>query len=302
MSGVVFLDLSKAFDLINHDILLQKLSYYILNENILQLIRSFLTNRTQQVISNGILSEPSLIKIGVPQSSTLGPQLFSVFINDMPLAITSPKVETDLFADDATLHTADKDITAISSELQRALYEVTEWCLVNDMVINPNKTESMVITTRQKHQLKPLLLNITVEGIPVQQVTKHRLLGVTVDNCLSWQNHIEVTCKVLSRHLYVLSQLRHITDEYTRKIFYEAHIKSHIDYASTLWDGCSENLFKKLCSLYRRSAKLINPDPSLTTDQKLTSLEMLPLKEHLSLNRGIFMYKFFLGITSFVPE
>lgn len=295
MSGIVFLDLSKAFDLINHDILLQKLSYYILNENVLQLIRSFLTNRTQQVISNGILSEPSLIKIGVPQGSTLGPLLFSVFINDMPLAISSPKVETDLFADDATLHTADKDITAISSELQRALYEVSEWCSVNDMVINPNKTESMVITTRQKHQLKPLLLNITVDGIPVQQVTKHRLLGVTVDNCLSWQNHIEVTCKILSRHLYVLSQLRHITDEYTRKIFYEAHIKSHIDYASTLWDGCCDNLFKKLRSLYRRSAKLINPDPSLTTDQKLTSLEMLPLKEHLSLNKSIFMYKFFSG-------
>ena len=104
-----------------------------------------------------------------------------------------------------------------------------------------------------------------------------------------------MTCKILSRHLYVLSQLRHITDEYTRKIFYEAHIKSHIDYASTLWDGCCDNLFKKLRSLYRRSAKLINPDPSLTTDQKLTSLEMLPLKEHLSLNKSIFMYKFFSG-------
>ena len=295
MTGIVFLDLSKAFDLINHEILLQKLRYYISNENIIQLIRSFLTNRTQQVISNGIMSEPSFIKIGVPQGSTLGPLLFSVFINDLPLAITSENVETDLFADDATLHTADKDIAAISSELQLALCEVSKWCLINDMVINPNKTESMVITTRQKHQLKPLLLNITVEGIPVQQVTKHRLLGITVDNCLSWQNHIEVTCKMLARHLYVLSQLKHITDEYTRKVFYEAHIKSHIDYASTLWDGCSENLFKKLCSLYRRSAKLINSDQLLTTDQKLRSLEMLPLKEHLLFNKSIFMYKYFSG-------
>ena len=67
-----------------------------------------------------------------------------MFINDLPLAITSENVETDLFADDATLHTADKDIAAISSELQLALCEVSKWCLINDMVINPNKTESMV--------------------------------------------------------------------------------------------------------------------------------------------------------------
>ena len=295
LSGIVFLDLSKAFDLINHDILLQKLRCYIFDENTIQLIRSFLTNRTQQVLSNGLLSTTSFIKLGVPQGSTLGPLLFSLFINDLPLAITSEKVETDLFADDATLHAADKDITTISSELQLALGEVSKWCLVNDMVINPSKTESMVITTRQKHQLEPLLLDITVDCIPVQQVNHHKLLGVTVDNCLSWQNHVEVTSKHLSRHLYVLSQLKHITDEFTRKMFYEAHIKSHIDYASTLWDGCSENLFKKLCSLHRRSAKLINPDPLLTTDQKLRSLDMLPLKEHLLLNKSIFMYKYFSG-------
>ena len=121
MTGIVFLDLRKVFDLINHQILLRKLRYYILNENIIQLIRSFLTNRTQQVISNGIMSEPSFTQIGVPQGSTLGPLLFSVFINDLPLAITSKKVETDLFVDDATIHAADKDIAAISSELQLAL-------------------------------------------------------------------------------------------------------------------------------------------------------------------------------------
>ena len=77
------------------------------------------------------------------------------------------------------------------------------------------------------------------------------------------------------------------------------NIKSHIDYASTLWDECSENLFKKLCSLYRRSAKLINPDPTLTTEEKLCSLDMLPLKQHLQLNKSIFMYKYFSG---FLPE
>ena len=295
LSGVVFLDLRKAFDLINHDILLQKLKHYILNQDTVNLIRSYLTNRTQQVLSNGLLSNSSVIKLGVPQGSILGPILFSVFINDLPLAITSDKVATDLFADDATIHATDKDINNVNAELQIALGEVSSWCSLNDMVINPSKTEAMVITTRQKHQLRPLLLNITVNDIPVKEVNKHRLLGVVIDKSLSWQNHIEMTCKTLSRHLYVLSQLKHITDENTRRIFYEAHIKSHIDYASTLWDGLSDNIFKKLSSLYRRAAKLINPDITLNTDQKLKSLDMLPLKDHLLFNKSTFMYKFYSG-------
>ena len=248
------------------------------------------------MLSNGLLSSSSVNKLGVPQGSILGPLLFSVFINDLPLAITSDKVVADLFADDATIHAADKNINTINTELQIALGEVSSWCSLNDMVINPSKTEAMVIATRQKHQKEPLLLNITVDDIPVTQVNKHRLLGVVLDKSLSWQNHIEMTCKTLSRHLYVLSQLKNITDENTRKIFYEAHIKSHIDYASTLWDGLSDNIFKKLSSLHRRSAKLINQDPSLTTDQKLKSLKMLPLKEHLSFNKSTFMYKFFSGL------
>ena len=296
LTGIVFLDFSKAFDLINHNILLQKLRHYILNENVIQLIQSFLTNRTQQVLSNGTLSISSAVKLGVPQGSILGPLLFSIFINDLPLAITSGKVETDLFADDGTLHVADKEIKVINSELQHSLEEISEWCTLNDMVLNPNKTESMIISTRQKNQLEPLLLNIVVNGISVKQVNKHKLLGVIVDNGLSWQYHIDMTCKTLSRHLYLLSQLKYITDEYTRKIFYEAHIKSHIDYASTLWDGCSENILKKLVSLYRRSAKLIKTDQFLTTDQKLISLNMLPLQEHLIFNKSIFMYKYFSGL------
>ena len=295
LTGVVYLDLSKAFDLINHEILLKKLRHYILNENVIQLIRSFLSNRTQQVSCNGTISNSSVSKLGVPQGSTLGPLLFSVFINDLPMSITSSKVETDLFADDSTIHVADKNINIINSELQLALNEVTEWCSLNDMVMNPSKTESMIITTRQKRQLDQLLLKLSVNDVPVTQVDKHRLLGVTVDTTLSWQNHIEMTCKTLSRYLYALSRLKHITNENTRKIFYEAHIRSRIDYASTIWDGCSENLFKKLNSLYRRSAKLIKQDSTLTTDQKLISLNMLPLKQHLLLNKSIFMYKFFSG-------
>ena len=105
------------------------------------------------------------------------------------------------------------------------------------MVINPIKTKSMTIATRQKYQLSPLPLDLVLNGTKIDQVSEHRLLDITID-----------------------------TD--TRKLFFNAHIKPHTDYASVVWDGYSDVLKKRLNSLHKRAVKLILPDTTLTTDQK----------------------------------
>ena len=139
----------------------------------------------------------------------------------------------------------------------------------------------MVIATRQKLQLAPLNLNLSIQNDPVNQVTEHRLLGVTIDNQLKWQAHINKVCKTVSRNLYLLSKLKQFVDSDARLLFYNAHIRSHIDYASTTWDGSSDVHMKRLNSLNRRAAKYILPDPSLNTDQKLEQLEILPLSKQI---------------------
>ena len=160
------------------------------------------------------------------------------------------------------------------------------------MVINPIKTKSMTITTKQKHQLSPLLLNLVLHGAKIyqvsehcllgitidnklfwdshtnnacktvsrrffllsklryisldlvlngaktDQVSEHRLLGITIDSKLRWDSHINNVCKTVSRRVFILSKLRYIVDIDTRKLFFNAHIKLHIDYASVLWNGC----------------------------------------------------------------
>ena len=147
----------------------------------------------------------------------------------------------------------------------------------------------MPLTTRQKHQLRPLHLNLSLKDSHIEQVHEHRHLGVITDDEFSWRSHI--TCKTVSKNIYLLSQLRHFEDTPKRKPFYHAHISSHLTYASTVWDGYSDILFNKLNYLHRRAAKLMISDFSLSTDTKLRYLGKLPLKEKLMFNKEVLVFK-----------
>lgn len=292
ITGSLFLDLRKAFDLVNHDILLKKLDLYFCNTDSVSFIKSYLSDRTQSVLLNGRYSSEGAVQHGVPQGSILGPLLFSLYINDLPLHFSSDLVSCDLFADDATVHTPDQDIKDVNDRLQKSLEEVSDWCNNNRMVLHPSKTESMVITTRQKHQdADPLLLDLSLNGNTIKQVEQHKLLGVVVDEKLEWKDHTKKICKKISSNLFMLSKLRPLTNTETRKMFYDAHIRSHIDYVSTVWDGCSGAGLKRLNSLQRRAAKLVHPGKDISADQKLQELGILPLTSHLKFNKAILMYK-----------
>ena len=121
VSGVVFLDLKKAFDLVDHDILLKKLAIYLKNSSFLPFFISYLNNRTQCVLLHGPYSSKERVKYGVPQGSGLGPILFSLFINDLPLHVKDIFVDCDMLADDTTLHTCGKRYYANQKQYARQL-------------------------------------------------------------------------------------------------------------------------------------------------------------------------------------
>ena len=112
-------------------------------------------------------------------------------------------------------------------------------------------------------------------------MSEHRLLVITIDNKLRWDSHTNNVCKTVSRRVSLLSKLRYIVDIDTRKLFFNAHIKPHIDYASVAQDGCSDVLKKRLNYLHRRAIKLSFPDTTRSTDQKLKEMRIMSLQKQL---------------------
>ena len=226
----------------------------------------------------------------MPQGSILGPLLLCIFINDLPLCLTHASVECDLFADDGTLNTANENIDNIHRDLQQSLYDVSGWCCRNWMALNPTKTKWMLMATGQKPQKKQLPLNLKFETTPVEQVSKHRLLGVTVVKQLKWQTHINNICRTVSRNIFLLSKLSQIFSQKSKLAFF-THIMSHMNYVSNTWDGCACVHIKQLYSLHKSVVKLLIPIPNLDYKQKCCALKLLPLDKQLLLNKRVLMRK-----------
>ena len=291
--GVLFIDFKKAFDVIDHDLLLRKLKLYGLSSSTLILLDSYLTNRKQIVSTCTSVSSLKSVDYGVPQGSILGPLLFSIYINDLPLYITSM---CELFADDTTIHASHKDLNILANTLQESINNLLKWTELNHMVLHPQKTKCMLITTRQKRQnLSHELPPIYIKNQTIEQVTHHKVLGVTIDNNLSWYHHIHNLCKLIAPKVYQLSKIKHFLDFHSRKLFFQAHIQSSIDYASTLWDSASANTMKHLLSLHKRALKLILLKNTTLSKTDYNQLNILPLQSRLKYNKGLMMHKIMTG-------
>ena len=295
MVGAVFLDMRKAFDLVNHEILLEKLKLYLKNDSTISFLSSYLSNRHQTVYSNGSFSSLKTVSYGVPQGSVLGPTLFCLYINDLPLSLSQSDAVLDLFADDSTLHTINKDVSFIQNSLQISLNDVQLWCKKNKMALHPKKTKSMLIATRQKHQLYPLSLDLYLNSSAIQQVDDHRILGVIFDETLSWHSHINNMCKTISRNLFLMNKLKHLVSMKALKLFFHAHILSHFNYSSNLWSNASQVYLKRLESLHKRGAKLLLSEASLSTTDKYKALYLLPFKDQMLYNGCVLMHKIHNG-------
>ena len=149
VADAVFLDLKKAFDLVDHSILLKQLFIYLQNLSMVSFLTSYLQDRTQRVFLNGQYSTEGIVECGIPQGFVLVPLLFCIFINYLPLDKTNDNVVCDIFADDNSVHSCGSDLQSVQTFLQEGLNDVSKWCDQNRMVIHPHKTKCMVLTTGQ---------------------------------------------------------------------------------------------------------------------------------------------------------
>ena len=225
----VFLDLSKVFDRVWHDGLIYKLQVNGISGNLLNLLCSFLTNRQQQVILNGKTSASSSISAGVPQGSVLGPLLFLIYINDLSDNIRS---DVKLFADDTSLFSVVSDINDTADKLNRDLEMARIWAWQWKMEFNPDKTQEIVFTQKQKQPYHPPLL---LGNCKIAVKNEHKHLGLILDSKLNFQQHIKEASSRARRGIGLIKFLRRYVSRDTLNMIYKLYVRPHLDYGDIIF-------------------------------------------------------------------
>ena len=290
--GCVLVDFRKAFDLVDHEILLRKLKCYKCNDSCVSWFESYLCHRKQRVSLNNNLSSTSEVIHGVPQGSILGPLLFLIFINDLPLYLQNNTSTIDLYADDTTIYYSCSNILMLERNLQKSLDCLQIWCRENGMILNTDKTKVMLITSRQKRMnLNNAVLNLQYNDIDITITTCDKILGIHVDNNLTWNNHFNFLSKKLSSHLWLLSKVRIYLSIEHRVLFYNAYIKPHIDYCSLIWSNTSSSNISIITRLQRRACKLILGHEYNGLSEAFEKLKILSIDQSIFLSKAKMMYK-----------
>ena len=228
----VFLDFSKAFDTVNHDVLLQKLQHYGIRGSILKRFQSYLNDRCQYVTYNGQESSKTAINCGVPQGSILVPLLLIIYIND--LSNVCNHMMSLLFADDTNRFMSGKDVIKLQQEVEMHLNRISEWLKINKLLFNIKKKHFMVFSN--KNASKPDL-QISIDGDSIDETDHTKFLGVIIDSKLNWKNHISYITGKITRGIGVITKARKLLDKETLITLYYTFIYLYMCYCNHLWDN-----------------------------------------------------------------
>ena len=290
LNGVVFIDLKKAFDTIDHEIILRKLSYFGADQATAKWFQSYLSNRTQRCNVNGNLSSASTVTCGIPQGSILGPLLFLMYINDLPncLRVAARR----MFANDTSITLSAKTVADLKLAVTSDLNNLTCWLRANKLSLNVAKTELMIIGSRQRLNAQCEEIDISIDDRTIKRVDHTKSLGLTIDAQLSWSKHIDEISKKVSSAIGALKRVRPFIPTDVAVQICNALILPHFDYCSPVWDGLSGCLSDKLQKLQNRATRVITQSPFDTSSNLLlTMLKWEKLSLRCKKQKALIMYK-----------
>ena len=240
-AGMIFCDLSKAFDCVSHRILIHKLRRYNFSTDGIEFISSYLSNRKQRVVVGGGSSEYLELTVGVPQGSILGPLLFLIFINDLPESISS--VNFILFADDTTMTIRAEETEELVGGMREAQLRAKDWFNNNELVLNEEKTNLMAFSLRGCNMGE------------LMTCSEVKFLGIHLDPTLKWNTHIDNLCKKLSKNIFLLRNLAYCVSQDILCTVYFSLCHSLLSYSVLVWGHAAER--GRVFALQRRAIRII---------------------------------------------
>ena len=262
LTVATFFDLKKAFDTVDHSILIKKLSKMGIQGNTLRWLENYLLNRKQRTICNNILSQEGNVICGVPQGSILGPLLFLVYINDISNIFENAKFQ--LYADDTVIYCSGKSMENIIENLQTNMNRFANWCRVNKLTINTKKTKVMCFGSRHNVK-KAISIELKVNDQLIQNVPTYKYLGINLDQTLNFNYHLKNVVNTISRKLYIFSKIRRFLNVKTSIILYKTMILPFFDYGDVVYMFSNSNILHKLDRMHLRGLKI-----SLKADHKMS--------------------------------
>ena len=284
----VFVDFSKAFDTVNHSILLDKLYHYGIRGPIHSWFRDYLANRTQETVYDGHKSSQRIMSLGVPQGSVLGPILFLIYINDITNIFN--QAQTILFADDMTIYVTGSNLETLTHTVNLELEKLNHWCLSNRLTINVNKTCFMLFSNK-KINLSPLL---KINNSIIKRTNQLKFLGVMYDDKLTFKFHTQNLAKKMSRFTAMLNQLRDFMPCEILKCLYHAHIYPLLLYCNPIWSttyathlNCLNIQLKKIIRIITKSGYLEHTSPLFKNTQilKLQDINKSVIATYMYINQ-----------------
>jgi hypothetical protein len=273
---------------VDHSKLLLKMHKYGIRDNLLDWSASFLKGRTQRVLVNGALSDPCPVLSGVPQGTVLGPLFFLIYINDIHKDL-SPGTKISLFADDSLLYRTIAD-TSDSLTLQKDLDTLQQWETDNLMEFHPGKCSVLRISNRQH----PVDFIYNIHDVPLSTDKTAKYLGVTLDDSLSWDPHINSTYKKANFTLSFLERNLQKCPPHIKALCYNTLVRPILEYGCCAWDPHLVTQIDKIEKLNKRAARFVTGNHILehgNTEKNMNSLGWLPLQERRSKIKVTMLYQ-----------
>lgn len=290
----VCLDLSAAFDTVDHQLLLSRLTKsFGVSGTALNWLASYLGNRNQQVGIGTARSEPTVCTAGVPQGSVLGPLLFTVFTSPINRIANHFGVQLQQYADDTQLYIALSHTDQSGKlKLEECLSSLYAWFCFNGLAINPNKSEAILFGSRQRLRSFPSLSSIDLAGSAVPLSDSVKTLGVTLDSMLTFRMHVTNLCRSCFYHIRAIRHIRSALTKDMSKTLACALVSSRLDYANAIFVGISDYELHRLQRIQNSLARVVLRVPLRSSSSVLLhQLHWLPVEFRIKFKLACLTYK-----------